>query len=72
MAARNSRGDALPSDSIAGDGGPLEAANLISETVAELAQLARARRLDMLAHLLDMAKLEAEEYARRQNGSGQL
>lgn len=72
MAARNSRGDVLPSDPAAGDGGPVEAANLIAETVSELAQLAHRRRLDMLAHILEMAKLEADEFIRRHNGSGRF
>jgi hypothetical protein len=47
-----------------GDGGPDEAAALIAETVADLARLARRHRLDMLAHLLGMAQLEAEERLR--------
>ena len=69
MAARNNRGDALPSHSMAGDGGPLEAASLISGTVVELAQLAHRHRLDMLAHLLEMARLEADEFIRHQQGN---
>lgn len=72
MAARDRRSDGLPSDSLEGDGGPLEAANLISRAVAELAQLAHRHRLDVLTHLLDMAKLEADEYIRRRNGSGRF
>jgi len=69
MAVRNNRGDVLPSDDRAGDGDPLEAANLISGAVVELAQLAHRHRLAMLAHLLEMAKLEADEFIRRQQGN---
>lgn len=47
------------------DGGPLEAAEYVSLAVGELSQLARAHRLGMLAYLLDMAKLEADETLRR-------
>jgi hypothetical protein len=47
-----------------GEGGPDEAAAFIAETTAELVQLARGHRLDMLSHLLRMAELEAEEYLR--------
>jgi hypothetical protein len=46
------------------EGGPDEAAAFIVETVAELAQLARRHRLDVLKHLLGMAQLEAEERLR--------
>lgn len=70
MAARDSRNDMLPSVSPARDGGPAEAASLISEAVAELVQLSRRHRLDMLAHLLDMAKLEADEFVRLQANPG--
>jgi hypothetical protein len=45
-----------------GEGGPEEAAAFIAETAADLEQLARRHGLDMLTHLLRMAKLEAEEY----------
>jgi hypothetical protein len=47
-----------------GDGGPHEAAALIAETVAGLARVARRHRLDLLAHPLGMAQLEAEERLR--------
>ncbi|QUS40367.1 hypothetical protein RPMA_17135 [Tardiphaga alba] len=47
-----------------GDGGPVEAAHYIKGAVHELARLARRHRLDMLAYLLDMAHLEAEERLR--------
>lgn len=65
MPARDSRSDVLRTDSLARDGGPAEAASVISEAVAELAQLSRRHHLDMLAHLLDMAQLEADEFIRR-------
>lgn len=47
------------------DGGPREAAFHIKDAIQELSMLARAQRLDMLAYLLDMAHLEAEEAVRR-------
>ena len=47
-----------------GDGGPVEAAHYIKGAVHELARVARRHRLDMLAYLLDMARLEAEERLR--------
>jgi hypothetical protein len=65
MAARDSRSDVVWADSLARDGGPAEAASAVSEVVAELAQLSRRHRLDMLAHLLDMAQLEADEFVQR-------
>ena len=46
------------------DGGPVEAAHYIKGAVHDLARLARRHRLDMLAYLLDMAHLEAEERLR--------
>lgn len=72
MAARDNRGDVLRADSLAGDGGPAEAASVISEAVAELAQISRRHRLDMLAHLLDMARLEADEFVRRRLTPGKF
>lgn len=47
------------------DGSPLEAADYIAQATGELGQLARTHRLGMLAYLLDMAKLEADETLRR-------
>jgi len=44
-----------------GEGGPEEAANFIADTVASLTRLARRHDLDLLAYLLAMAQLEAEE-----------
>lgn len=46
------------------EGGPDEAVAFIAETVAELAKLAERHRLEVLAHLLGMAQLEAEERLR--------
>jgi hypothetical protein len=46
------------------EGGPDEAVAFIAETVAELVKLAERHRLEVLAHLLGMAKLEAEERLR--------
>ena len=55
----------LPGDDLPpGDGGPAEAAHYIKSAVHDLARLARRHRLDMLAYLLDMAHLEAEERLR--------
>jgi hypothetical protein len=47
-----------------GDGGPDEAAIFIAETVAALAGLARRHKLVMLARLLEMTQMEAEERVR--------
>ncbi len=46
------------------EGGPDEAVAFIAESVAELANLARRHRLEILSHLLGMAQLEAEEHLR--------
>jgi hypothetical protein len=51
-------------DELREEGGPDEAATFIAETSADLARLARRHKLDMLSHLLGMARLEAEEYLR--------
>lgn len=58
------RGAGPPTDDPPGDGGPDEAASFIAETVAELALLAQRHQLGMLARLLEMAQLEAEERVR--------
>ena len=47
-------------DEFAGEGGPEEAAVLIAEVVSDLAKLARRHKLELLDHILSMAKLEAE------------
>ena len=46
------------------EGGPDEAVAFIAETVVELVKLAERHRLEVLAHLLGMAQLEAEERLR--------
>jgi hypothetical protein len=46
------------------DGGPGEAAGFIAEAAADLAQLARRHRLDVLGFLLDMSLMEAREIVR--------
>ncbi len=55
----------LPAAGAPQDGGSLEAATFVFGAAGELAQLARQHRLDVLAYLLDMAQLEAQEAARR-------
>ena len=47
-----------------GDGGPLEAAAFIAEMATELAGVAHRHQLGMLAYLLDMVCMEAEEMVR--------
>jgi hypothetical protein len=46
------------------EAGPDEAVAFIAEILADLARMARRHRLDVLAHLLSMAQLEAEEHGR--------
>jgi hypothetical protein len=48
-------------DEPSGDSGSEEAANFIAETAASLAKLARRYEFDLLAYLLAMSQLEAEE-----------
>jgi hypothetical protein len=55
----NSQNDEPP-----GDGGPDEAAMFIAETVAALAGLARRHDLKLLVRLLEMTRMEAEEFIR--------
>jgi hypothetical protein len=54
----------FPDDETRGDGGPDEAAAFIAETLGDLVKLARRHQLDMLVHLLGMAKLDADEHVR--------
>lgn len=70
MTARDGRSDVLQTDPATADGGPAEAASFIADAVAELAQLSRTHRLDMLTHLLEMTQLEADDFARRQTRPG--
>ena len=51
-------------DDLVGDGGPEEAVVFIAESLPALAKLARRHKLDLLAHLLGMTLMEAEEYLR--------
>jgi len=55
----NSQDDEPPED-----GGPDEAAKFIAETAAALAGLARRHNLNMLVRLLEMTRMEAEEFVR--------
>ena len=43
--------------------GPVQAAEYVAAMAAELAELARASRLDFVARLLDMARVAAAEAA---------
>jgi len=63
------RGSEHSSDGPA-DGGAGEAARYLAEAIAELAQLARIHRLDMLSYLLEMALLEAQEMVRGRSRPG--
>jgi hypothetical protein len=49
---------------------PEETAQYIADFTSELAQLARRSRMDLLASLLDMARLEAMELLQGQRDSG--
>jgi hypothetical protein len=51
-------------DELAGDSDPDEAVAFIAETLPGLARLAKLHRLDLLAHLLGMTQMEAEEHLR--------
>jgi hypothetical protein len=46
------------------DGGPDEAAHYIKGSLADLSRMARRHGHDLLAYLLDMAHLEADEILR--------
>ena len=64
MPASSGRRRGSPADEPPGDGGREEAATLIAETVADLTQVARRHRLDMLVRLLEMTQMEAQEWLR--------
>lgn len=49
---------------------PSAAALYIATLSAELAQIARRHRLDTLAHILEMARLEADEIAKSAADAG--
>ncbi|MBM6594175.1 hypothetical protein [Microvirga pudoricolor] len=69
--SRSQRQDVLahpgskPEVTIATGLSPEETARYIAEFSAELSYLARRAKLDLLAYLLDMAKLEAAGLARK-------
>ncbi|MGB3043856.1 MAG: hypothetical protein WBB98_11795 [Xanthobacteraceae bacterium] len=62
--ARERRSVPIEADEPAGDGGPAEAAHFIAGAVSELALMARVHRLNVLAHVLNMAQMEADELVR--------
>jgi hypothetical protein len=73
MAACGENHDDFPrTDLPVADGSPVEAASFIAETVADLGLLARRHGLHMLAHLLDMARLEADDFVRKQARPGRF
>lgn len=49
---------------------PQEAARYVASMAEELAQLARSHNLELLAHILDMARLEADQISRRWGDAG--
>jgi hypothetical protein len=51
-------------DELLGDDGPDEAVALILETLPGLTKLAERHQLDLLAYLLEMTQMEAEEHLR--------
>ena len=51
-----------------GQGDRLEAAEFIGSSAGELAQLASRHNLEMLAYLLDVARMEADEIVRQCHG----
>jgi len=59
--ATNGEATATPIDRVA-------AADYVADLTAELAKLARQHGLDTLGFILDMARLEAQNTARRLNG----
>lgn len=57
-------------DEPARDGGPGEAAHYLRDAITELSQIAHRHRLETLAYLLDMARMEAGEVlVRLSNGA---
>jgi hypothetical protein len=51
-------------DELIADGGPDEAVAVIAETLPALTRLAKRHDLDLLAYLLGMTQMEAEEHLR--------
>ena len=65
LKSRPSGRDRRPrTDDLVGDGGPEEAVAFIAESLPALARLAQRHDLDLIAHLLGMTLMEAEEYLR--------
>lgn len=64
--------DCMQPDLPVADGSTAEAASFIAETVADLSLLARRHGLHMLAYLLDMSRLEANDFVRKQSRSGRF
>jgi hypothetical protein len=64
MAAPPPRKKRKPAAKSARDGGPAEAASFVAEQLADLAQLARRHKLDVLGFLLEMSLMEAREIVR--------
>ena len=50
------------------DGGPLEAATYVAETLADLKLISRRHGLATLTYLLDLAHMEAEDVVRFPDG----
>jgi len=61
---RRGPGELPPGADPYGSGGPDEAAAFIAATSAELSHIAKRHGLRVLARLLDMSQLEAEEWLR--------
>ncbi len=70
MAARDDRDERSEGSDEPGDGGPGEAAQFISTSAGELAQLSRRHGHEMLGYLLEMAQMEADEIVRRRTLKG--
>lgn len=72
MVARDPHSNHEKTDTNPGDGGPAEAASYISEALVELAQLSQRHGLDMLTHLLEMTRLEADDIVGRKFTPGRF
>lgn len=64
---RRTPGSTPPGADLYDSGGPQEAAAFIAETSGELSKIAQHHGLKTLKHLLDMARLEAEEWLRNKH-----
>ena len=56
--------DLVPADDVLTAPPPAETAAYVAEMAAELSSLARHAKLDLLAYILDMARLEATNASR--------